>query len=241
MTLNQILIILLAILLVWWPIGGILNQRRGNAWLNWLQSGVTELGGASGNQWIRSFHTVGQLSITDLRAPFRSLDVLFTLENRSNLIMWFLRHLRGRRDELILQADLLANPVQELEVGARGRMSYDAYLARQKDNPFTQLGEQDGFRIAWRGKEDSWSIGRLRMFLTNQGKVILRMSVQRGEQDESSVWSTRKGKNLLLRADMTRMDAQSPAAFFAALREWAASLNLDTTQSGREEQDKSQT
>lgn len=227
MTLNQIIIILLALLLVWWPIGGIINQRRGNRWMEWLKTGAPELGGASGQQWLRSFHTVGQLSITDLRAPFRSLDVLFTLENRSNLLMWPIRHLQGRRDEMIVQADLLANPVQELEVGAHGRTSYDAYLVRQKERPFNQLAEQEAYRIAWRGKEDSWAIGRLRMFLANQGKVILRMSLQRDDQDTGSGWSIRKGKNLLLRADMTRMDSQSPAVFFAALRDWAAEIKIE--------------
>ncbi len=101
------------------------------------------------------------------------------------------------------------------------------YLARQKEEPFTQLGEQNGFRIARRGGEDEVSLERLRRFLADQGKVILRMSLQRGSH-EKRPWSSREDKNLLLRADMTRMDAQSPAAFFAALREWAANIPLDT-------------
>ena len=192
MTFNEIIFILCIIVVVWWPIGGFINRRRGQAWLEWLQTGVKELGATSTNQWLRSFHSVGQLTVRDLRAPFRSLDILFTLENRDNLIMWVFRHLRGRRDEMIIQAEMNADPVQELEVGYHGRRSYDVYLARQKDNPFTQLGEQDGFRIARRGGKDEWSIERLRKFLAGQGKVIQRMSLQRGSNGEGRGLSPRK-------------------------------------------------
>jgi hypothetical protein len=227
MNLNQIFIILLAIILIWWPIGGVINRRRAQHWLDWLQVGVKELGTTSSVQWLRPFHSVGQLTVKDPLTPFRSFDVLFTLESRENLITWGFRHLRGRRDDLIVQADLLDNPVQELEVGYHGRKSYDVYLTRQEKDPFTELGEQDGFRIARRGKEDRESIERLRKFLADQGKVIQRMSLQRATQGEQRLISSRKDKNLLLRADMTKMDAQSPSSFFAALREWAANLAVD--------------
>ena len=229
MTLNQIVVILLIILMVWWPIGGLINRRRGQAWLAWLQAGLKELGATSTIKWLRSFQSVGQLTVKDLRSPFRSFDVLFTLESRDNILLWVLRHMRGRRDEMIIQANLLANPVQELEVGYRGRRSYDVYLAKQKDNPFSQLPEQDGFRIAKRGGEDQGSIARLRMFLANQGQVIQRMSLQRSElQENQRSLFPRESKNLLLRADMTRMDAQSPAAFFSSLRQWAGSVAVES-------------
>jgi hypothetical protein len=227
MALNQILVIGLAIVMVWWLIGGFINQRRGQAWLDWLQTGLKELGSLDSIKWLRSFHSVGVITVRDLRAPFRSLDILFTLESRDNLIMWVLRHLRGRRDEMIIQADLQANPVQELEIGYRGRTSYDIYLARQKDDPFTRLDERDGFRIARRGGEDEYSIARLREFLAGQGKVIQRMSLQRKLDVEERLLSRRKDNNLLLRADMTRIDTQTPAVFFAALREWAACVAVE--------------
>jgi hypothetical protein len=57
--------------------------------------------------------------------------------------------------------------------------------------------------------------------------VIQRMSLQRGSRREQRLLSPREDKNLLLRADMTRMDPQTPAAFFAALREWAASVAVE--------------
>jgi hypothetical protein len=229
MTLNQIIIILCIAVVVWWPIGGLINRRRGQAWLEWLQKGVKELGATSTNQWLRSFQSVGQLTVRDLRAPFQSMNILFTLENRDNIIMWVFRHLRGRRDEMIIQAEMHADPVQELEIGYRGRRSYDVYLARQKDNPFTELGEQDGFRIARRGGEDEGAIERLRKFLDGQGKVIQRMSLQRRSRGEQRLLSPREDKNLLLRADMTKMDGQSPAAFFAALREWVANVVVESS------------
>ena len=227
MTLNQIIVIGLAIFMVWWLIGGLINRRRGQAWLDWLKTGLKELGSLDSTKWLRSYHSVGVLTVRELRAPFRSFDILFTLESRDNLIMWALRHLRGRRDEMIIKADLQADPVQELEIGYRGRTSYDVYLARQKDDPFTRLGDQDGFRIARRGGEDEYSIAKLREFLAGQGKVIQRMSLQHGSRGDQRPLSPRGDKNLLLRADMTRMDPQSPATFFAALREWAASVVVE--------------
>lgn len=231
MNVNQIIVIFLVIIMLWWPIGGLINRRRGQAWLDWFKVGVRELGASSTHKWLRSFQSVGQLTVNDLRAPFQSLDIIFTLEGRDNLIMWGLRHLRGRRDEMIIQANLQSIPKQDLEIGARGRRSYDAYLNSQKDNPFTQLPEQDGFRIAWRGTEDKILIARLRSFLAKEGKVIMRMSVQHELQTNQRVWSPRESKHLLLRVAMTQMDTQSPAAFFAALREWAGSIAVTEEES----------
>jgi hypothetical protein len=224
MSLNEIIIILCFAVVLWWPIGGFINRRRGQAWLEWLQTGVKELGATSTNQWLRAFKSVGQINVRDLRAPFQSMNILFTLENRDNIILWVFRHLRGRRDEMIVQAEMNGDPIQELEIGYLGRRSYDVYLARQKGNPFSELDEQDGFRIARRGGRDAVAVERLRKFLAGEGKVIQRMSLQRASRGEKRSLSPREDKNLLLRADMTRMDAQTPAAFFAALREWAASV-----------------
>jgi hypothetical protein len=53
------------------------------------------------------------------------------------------------------------------------------------------------------------------------------MSLQRGSRGTQRLLSPREDKNLLLRADMTRMDPQTPAGFFAALREWAASVAVE--------------
>jgi hypothetical protein len=236
MTLNQVIFVLLAILMIWWPIGGLINRRRGQAWLAWLHTGVKEFGASSASLWLKAFHTVGQLKVSDLRPPFQSIDILFTLESRDNLPLWILQHLRGRRDEMIIQAELQANPLQELEVGFRGRRSFDSYLAKQTDNPFTQLPEQDGFRIARRGERNEEAIIRLRKFLTAEGQVIQRMSLQRAVPEDQSKWSPRQGKHLLLRADMTRMDKNSPTAFFAILREWAADLEYTENQSTVPEQ-----
>jgi hypothetical protein len=227
MNLTHIFIILLIIFMVWWPIGGLINWRRGKDWMNWLQNGMKEQGATSIIKWLRPFHSVGQLTVNDVQAPYRSFDVLFTLERRENIILYLLRHLQGRRDEMIVQSELVSEPVQELEVGYHGKKSYDMYLARQKDNPFTELGEQDGFRIARRGGEDEESIGRLRIFLANQGKVIQRMSLQCKPQGEGRFMSQYIDKNLLLRAAMTRMDSQSPTTFFAALRGWIANVKVD--------------
>jgi hypothetical protein len=228
-TLNEVIFIFCAVILIWWPIGGFINSRRGQARMNWLQAGIRELGATGSTRWLRSFHSVGQLTVRDLREPFRSLDVLITLESRDNLILWLFRHLaRGRRDEMIIQAEMIADPVQELEVGFRGRNSYDMYLYRQKENPFTQIEEKDGFRIARRGGEDNWAIERLRGFLKGPGKVIQRMSLQRRSLRDQRALNSRDDKNLLLRADMTRMDKGSPAVFFAALREWASNVAVDT-------------
>jgi len=92
------------------------------------------------------------------------------------------------------------------------------------------LGEKDGFRIARRGGDDEVAIARLKSFLSGQGKVIQRMSLQRGSWGEKRPYSPREGKNLLLRADMTRMDAQTPAVFFAALREWAGCVAVEASE-----------
>ena len=90
--------------------GTILNVRRGDALVRWLQPGLKRLGARSTLRWLGS--TAIELSFAEARAPFAQATVVVFLAPRD--MPWLLLFSR-RRDTLILRAGLRAPPLCDSE------------------------------------------------------------------------------------------------------------------------------
>jgi hypothetical protein len=193
MDLGQWLVIgLCVLLLIWYIAGALINYRRAAAALAWLKAGLDELGGLSGMGWLTALHSAGRLAIREARPPFRTVELLFALEARENLLVWAFRHLLGRRDELYVRAELRSAPDAELEAARRPRP--------------TNSGER--FDITRSGKKSEALLSRLKEFLGKYPSAVLKVSLQR------------KSPHVLIRLNLDDLRAGEARALFAALRVW---------------------
>jgi hypothetical protein len=112
------MIALLVGFLLWFALGTQRNVRRGNELLAWLQGGLPLLGRRTTLRWLGS--TAVELRIGDANEPFREATVLAVLEPRDIGWLWALTRQRGRRDFLILRANLRRAPQVAVEVADRG-------------------------------------------------------------------------------------------------------------------------
>jgi hypothetical protein len=122
MDLTQVAVVsLVALVMGWFAFGVIRNLRRGNAVLQWMQSGLPSLGARTTLRWLGS--SAVTLGIAKARPPFRQVELLLVLEPRDVPWLWLLSRARGRRDLLIVRGQLARPPRLEWDVLAPGSWS----------------------------------------------------------------------------------------------------------------------
>jgi hypothetical protein len=98
----------------WFAFGIIYNLRHGEAMLRWMQNGLPRVGEKTTLRWLGT--SVAQLVIGKAKGPIRSLETLLVLAPRDVPWLWLFSSLQGRRDTLILRAQLGVPPRMDLEL-----------------------------------------------------------------------------------------------------------------------------
>jgi len=127
---NGVVIALVAVVMGWFAIGSVLNVRRGQAAMRWMQDGLRLVGERTTVRWIGT--TSVELAIAKAEPPFSQLKLVVFLEPRDVPWLWALTRRRGRRDTLIVVGQLVQAPAQELEALDRRSWSGREALRRAR-------------------------------------------------------------------------------------------------------------
>ena len=111
----SIVIGLILLVMLWFALGTQRNIRKGNELLRWLQTGLPMLGRKTTLRWLGS--SAVELGIAKAEAPFREATVVVVLEPRDVSFLWAYARSRGRRDFLIVRANLRRAPRFSMDVG----------------------------------------------------------------------------------------------------------------------------
>ncbi len=111
---RYILVIAVAVVMLWYALGILYNIRRGEKLLRWMQGGLPRIGKRTTFRWLGS--SVAELVIAQGKSPTLRLEILVALVPRDLAWNWLLASLRGRRDVLILRADLNNAPRLALDL-----------------------------------------------------------------------------------------------------------------------------
>jgi hypothetical protein len=111
----SIAIALILLVMLWFALGTQRNIRKGNDILRWLQTGLPMLGRRTTMRWLGS--SAVELGIAKAEAPFRDATVVVVLEPRDVSFLWAFARSRGRRDFLIVRANLRRAPRFSMDVG----------------------------------------------------------------------------------------------------------------------------
>jgi hypothetical protein len=195
--LERIWWIVLIVLVVGYVLGTWLNRRRSKALGVWLQGGLKVLGGKSTWKWIGTMSSGAQITIGDAGKPFRQIQITYLLLTRELWPLWAVELLRGKRDTLVIRADLRGKPESEYEVvPLRGalRRTLDQHAGEQ---PWEWREAAAGLGLATRGGV----IPHVPGFLERYGPYIQRLSLRQRQP------------HLILFARFTGLE-KSPAADF---------------------------
>jgi hypothetical protein len=110
----SVAIALILVVMLWFALGTQRNIRKGNDLLRWLQGGLPTLGRRTTLRWFGS--SAVELGIVEPQAPFRQATVVIVLEPRDVGVLWAFARSRGRRDFVIIRADLVRAPRFSMDV-----------------------------------------------------------------------------------------------------------------------------
>jgi hypothetical protein len=105
---------LILFVMLWFALGTQRNIRKGNALLRWLQGGLPILGRRTTMRWLGS--SAVELGIVEPQDPFREATVVVVLEPRDVPLLWAFARSRGRRDFVIIRANLVRAPAFSMDI-----------------------------------------------------------------------------------------------------------------------------
>jgi hypothetical protein len=202
---------LLVVVMLWFTFGTQRNVRIGNDLLRWLQGGLPTLGPRTTMRWLGS--SAVELTIAEGQPPFRDANVVIVLEPRDVGILWALARARGRRDFVILRANLRRVPRFSLQVVDPG--SWTRGLAHHE--------EGDGWSpIEWPGRPSAYASA-------GADAEIARSAWQRLEVVSGGVWRLTV-QPVVPHLEIhvlppARLDPAGAAALTAAIRDLALDLS----------------
>jgi len=170
---------LCVILGFWFVVGTVLNGRKvrrisraaGAALMKYGRLSSTRRLGNSGAQFI----------VERAEAPFRQIELVFLLEGRENPILWLFERIRGRRDELVLRANLRTAPAQEISLAEHRDRAFQEQSRGEQEKPYERIAAPAGLEMARRGAKDDAMVERLGRVLGSLGGTVRRVSIQSKE------------------------------------------------------------
>lgn len=126
--------------MLWFALGTQRNIRRGNDIMRWLQGGLPLIGPRATLKWLGS--SAAELTIADAHPPFRDATVVIVLEPRDIPLLWAFARSRGRRDFMIVRANLRRSPRFVIDAGDPGAWTGpgDAVSADPEIQPVEWIG-----------------------------------------------------------------------------------------------------
>ena len=103
---------------------------------------------------------------------------MYLLETREILPYWILTHLRGRRDELVIKANLRQAPKTEVWVERTDQHKNNGQLPEDQKGTYQEMSAPSGFSIFLTGSVDPDMELSLRAFLDESGEALETMKVQ---------------------------------------------------------------
>jgi hypothetical protein len=203
---QWIVIGICAILIAGYAGGYYTNRRLAEQVVAWLYKGLKRWGELKAGGRLGGLATGGRLYVKNAGAPFKTIEAIFMLSPRENLIFWLFDLLRGQKDMLVLNIDLRTAPKKNLfmEAGQRGDKDFQQAIESRNLQLVTPVG--GALEIALPDK-DALVSEPMSHFLERYGEHVIR-------------WSIRKqAPHMVIRARLKPMLQRSPEEYFSAIQE----------------------
>jgi len=159
---------LILFVMLWFALGTQRNIRKGNELLRWLQTGLPMLGRKTTLRWLGS--SAVELEIATAEPPFRDATVVVVLEPRDVSLLWAYARWRGRRDFIIVRANLRRAPRFSMDVG----------------DPRGWTGRPDAAEQGWRTVD--WPDGCVALVGPGADETTVRSAWDRLGKASAGVW-----------------------------------------------------
>lgn len=195
---QWIVILLSALLFIWYFLANSANRRKGIATYRWLRQGLDSLGNVSSAEWIGASNVGARMVVAKPAKPFRRVEARYLLEPREFLPYWFFSYLRGKRDEVVIKITLRMNPSSSLEIRR---------FTGRKNVPAGECAHQH-FQVVRADLADPQLISHVEAFLDENGATINEIILQN------------RAPHIELNARLGPLLDCSPELYFAKILSW---------------------
>lgn len=185
--------------------GASANRGLAETSLRWLRPGLRRLGERPQAAPLGRLASGARYLVDPAHKPFLRAEVQVRIAPRENPPYWLFQRLRGRRDELVLQAHLRKPPAQEFEVGKAEDGDYRGVVSSQGKEPFELVPTGEGWEIARRGRKDAGQLEALREFVEQRRGALIRLSLRK------------EAPHLVLRARLRQAQEETSEALVEAM------------------------
>jgi len=193
------------VLILAYIMGYYYNRQKAGKIFSWLEKGLGTLGTVTKGDKLPGMATGGRLEVNQPAAPLKSVETVYMLAPRENLIFWIFSLVQGRGDELVVWITYQSKPEQSVEVARRGNRQFDKRL-RDPEKPALAILESAGrLRVAAEEKPGATIIGKVQAFLQRHPASVVRLAL-RPEKP-----------HLFLRINLRMMQSISAADLFTEL------------------------
>lgn len=212
---QYILVITVVVIMGWFAIGVLLNLRRGEAVLKWIQKGLPSIGQKTTFRWLGT--SVAELVIAHAKKPFRRLETLLVLKPRDIFWMTILATFQGRSDIVIFRGQLTTAPVTDLELVDPNSWSGRATLKQISQRKWECKDYKEMQLWAPQGLLDlaSSTLDRLTVPMQTLSSRYARFSLRRDASQS----------NFEVHVPFPQYRTEDAEEYFQSLRELAAAVN----------------
>lgn len=165
-------------LAIWYFGASVYNRRRGLDIYHWLQADLDEFGGELTGKWLGSSGSGAQLHIHKADPPFKTLDIIYLLTSRELLPLFLVDLARGKRDQLIIKAEIRPHFIGEVEIVPE-KSSLARQMRSEQNKPWTINSLSHRLISGLRGSDGSKLHQALEPFIGKYGANIRRISWSR--------------------------------------------------------------
>jgi hypothetical protein len=187
-------------------IGSWINNQRGAQALRWLKQGMAVFGEVGRAQFsVPDSKGIRFKLDAPSQAPFKNVAGSLVLERRENLPLWGFEWLRGKRDTLLLTADLRHSPPGDLRAFHASNLSQVEAAREGKSANLTFLCQEGEMHLYARGEAAPELVQRVTQIIRSHPGLFLELTLQR------------KSPQILMHGRLSKFLASSPEPLFQSI------------------------
>jgi hypothetical protein len=189
-------------------IGNWTNNQRCTTALAWLRRGLAGFGDVKSARLSAPATSGIRLKIDPAdTSPFQQIAGNLVLERRENLPLWAFQTLRGKHDQLQLQADLQPAPAGELHIFHKTNLAQVNAAKQGEKASYTFLKQAGDFHFYTRGEVPPNQVDCAAALVSQLPAILLEFSLQR------------KSPHLVLNVRLSPLLRSDPKQFFQSLKQ----------------------
>ncbi len=175
---QWVVVIIAGVLILGFILGYYSNRQKAEKMFSWLHLGLATLGEVSRGAKLPGMVTGGRMEVKQAASPFKSVEAVYLLAPRENLIFWFFSLLQGRSDQVIIWINYQSKPNQTIEVARKGDGQFAKRLHSTEKPPLALQESIGNLQVAIEQQADSSVTGKVLAFVQQNRQSIVRLALR---------------------------------------------------------------